>query len=209
MALIAAAGLQRSDSGQAAAVYYLPWTAGQRMYVLQGQDQGTHTGPYSKYAYDFAPGPMSQESFLIRAARSGKVLEAEGSFAPGPDCDPSRSKMTNYILIDHGDGTGAAYLHLAQNSIIPRVSTQVRQGDPLAMSGKTGFVCGAPHLHFTAVDMATHRSIDVLFADPDALRTGGRLRTGAWYVASPAAAAFRTALPITTRRTATSLLGRR
>lgn len=164
--------------------FRLPWAAGQRMYTLQGPNDGTHTGIYSKYAYDFAPGPVSDTGFQVRAVRSGVVVLTVDTFSPGRDCDPTASSRSNFVLLDHGDGAGSRYEHLAQGSLLVRVGARVSRGAPLAMSGRTGYVCGVTHLHYTAVDIKTMHSLDRAFSDPDVRRDGGRPKKGQWYISN-------------------------
>jgi len=164
--------------------YRLPWASGQRMYTLQGQEQGTHQGIYSKYAYDFAPGPVNDAPFEVLAARSGVVTLAVDTFSPGQDCDPTSSLRSNFVLVDHGDGTGAKYEHLEHGSASVKVGQHVTQGTVLAKSGKTGYVCGIAHLHYTAINTTTRESIDQPFSDPDLKRHNGRPKSGEWYRSS-------------------------
>lgn len=53
----------------------------------------------------------------------------------------------NYIIIDHGDGTFAEYMHLERNSSLVRLGQRVTAGTPIGLSGMTGYAT-APHLHF-------------------------------------------------------------
>lgn len=172
--------LQETPAGAAPSLY-LPWTAGQRMYVLQGQNQGSHLSPTSKYAYDFSLGPFDSSSWLVRAAASGRIVELREDHPNSPDCDPAFSGRDNYVIVDHGDGTGATYRHLARDSVLPAVGTAVARGDPLGLTGHSGFVCGTNHLHFTVVDMRNRVSLDIPFSDPDTVRDGGRPQTDRYY----------------------------
>ena len=139
--LVALLALQDSGAGAAPALF-LPWTAGQRIYVLQGQNQGSHLSPTSKYAYDFSLGPFDGSSWLVRAAAAGRVVELREDHPTSPDCDPTFAGRDNYVVIDHGDGTGAVYRHLARDSVLPAVGTAVARGDPLGLTGHSG-LCAA------------------------------------------------------------------
>lgn len=182
LALLALTLIPAGRPATAAPLLRLPWTAGQRMVVLQGQNQGTHTGPNSRYAYDFAPALSGTTPFLVKASAAGRVVEAVEAHSASAECDPAG--RDNYLLIDHLDGTGAMYRHLGQNTIIPAIGTTVAQGATLARTGHTGFVCGSPHLHFTSIDMRTRQSIDLPFTDPDTLRHGGRPQTRQSYLSA-------------------------
>jgi murein DD-endopeptidase MepM/ murein hydrolase activator NlpD len=128
--------------------YQLPWAGGEIHTVTQGENTNfTHNG-LAAYAFDF---DLNYETIV--AARAGKVtLVRQDSNAGG--CNAIFSTMTNYVEIDHGDGTSSLYLHLAQNSVLVQPGDLVDQGQPIAVSGETGVTCSAdnsapgPHLHF-------------------------------------------------------------
>ena len=195
--------LPETPAGAAPALY-LPWTAGQRMYVLQGQNQGSHLSPTSKYAYDFSLGPFDSTSWVVRAAGPGRVAELREDHPASPDCDGTFAGRDNHIVIDHGDGTGAVYRHLARDSVLPAVGTPVARGDPLGLTGHSGLVCGTNHLHFTTVDLRTRVFLDVPFSDLDTGRDGGRPQTDRYYVsantAGMATGSYRILLPYTSKR---------
>jgi murein DD-endopeptidase MepM/ murein hydrolase activator NlpD len=207
LAVLALAGQQAWPApgppppAQAAAPLYLPWQAGARMFTLQGQNQGTHQGFTSRYAFDFTPDPFKSTAFQVRAAREGKVSLVIQDFPDSPDCNPAFNNQTNLLVVDHGDGTSALYLHLARNSVIPAVGATVRLGDPLAMTGHSGFVCGPAHLHFTVMDSKSWESRDVPFVDPDAVWDGGRPQSERWYTSANAGGrSYRVALPFAGKR---------
>jgi murein DD-endopeptidase MepM/ murein hydrolase activator NlpD len=53
----------------------------------------------------------------------------------------------NYVRILHPDGSMGLYAHLEEGGVLVRVGQQVRAGQPIGLSGNTGFTTG-PHLHF-------------------------------------------------------------
>ncbi|MBI4497287.1 MAG: M23 family metallopeptidase [Chloroflexi bacterium] len=167
----------------AGAGYRLPWEGGRRLFTLQAQQQGSHTGPSQQYAYDFSLGPFDGSPFTVVAARAGTVRAVRQSSDPSPDCDLRYYQLANLVLLDHGDGTGAMYSHLLKGSALVVVGQKVAQGQPLARSDHSGYWCGTGHLHFTVLDLSTWASLDRPFADVDAQRDGGRPRTGQWYTA--------------------------
>lgn len=119
--------------------YVLPYAAGSSFWVIQAFG-GTfsHSGIWH-YSYDFVM-PIRTE---IRAARGGTVIHAEESYIDN-DNEPGHE---NYIMIDHGDGTVARYLHLTHDGALAEVGETVEAGDVIALSGNTGFST-LPHLHF-------------------------------------------------------------
>ena len=128
--------------------YLLPWAGGEIHDVTQGEETTfTHNG-LTAYAFDFG---LNYETVV--ASRSGKIVMAyAGSNSGG--CSRYYSNSTNYVVIDHGDGTAGLYLHLAYNSISVNIGDLVAQGEPIAVSGETGVTCSddgrdpGPHLHF-------------------------------------------------------------
>ena len=129
--------------------YLLPWAGGEIHSVTQGEDTGfTHNG-LAAYAIDF---DLSYGTVV--AARSGKVaMIKEDSNVGG--CSSFYSASSNYVLIDHGDGTAGLYMHLAYDSAEVKVGQEVRRGEAIAISGETGVTCSGDtgldpgaHLHF-------------------------------------------------------------
>jgi len=129
----------------APAGYRLPWAAGLSHAVSQGPGgKPTHQ---SLYAWDF---DLRYE--LVLAARGGRVSMVRDSERIG-GCDSALGGRGNYILIDHGDGTSALYLHIDYQGALVQEGALVAQGDAIAYSGSSGLSCGdggwaGPHLHF-------------------------------------------------------------
>jgi murein DD-endopeptidase MepM/ murein hydrolase activator NlpD len=128
--------------------YMLPWQGGSIEDVTQGEETSiTHNG-LAAYAFDFG---MAYDPIV--AARGGRVARLSDSSNVG-GCDPSFASASNYLVIDHGDGTSSLYLHLAYDSIAVEVGALVTRGEAIAVSGDTGVTCSdddattAPHLHF-------------------------------------------------------------
>jgi murein DD-endopeptidase MepM/ murein hydrolase activator NlpD len=149
--------------------YLLPWAGGEIQAVTQGEETTfTHNG-IAAYAFDFG---MSYD--VIVASRSGKVSMVRDDSNIG-GCNAIYASASNYVVIDHGDGTSALYLHLAHRSALVRTGDLVEQGQPIAVSGETGVTCNAsmtgpgPHLHFQVQRNVEHRyftqSIPIAFDD--------------------------------------------
>jgi len=149
--------------------YLLPWAGSEIHSVTQGEDTSlTHNGQ-AAYAFDFG---LNYDTVV--AARSGRVSMVYDRSNRG-GCDPALSSASNYIVIDHGDGTSALYLHLAYDSTLVAPGDLVERGQPLALSGETGVTCSdngdgpAPHLHFqvqhTEEGRYSTQSLPVAFDD--------------------------------------------
>ncbi len=149
--------------------YLLPWPGGEIHAVTQGEDTVfTHNG-LAAYAYDF---DLNYDTVV--AARAGKVMMIKQDSNAG-GCDSGFAGESNYIVIDHGDGTSSLYMHLAYNSVLAQVGQIVDQGQPVAISGETGVTCSANHtgpglhLHFQVERMEPGRyftqSLPIAFDD--------------------------------------------
>ncbi len=126
--------------------YRLPWPPGITMKLTQDCNDsccGDHIND-DGYAWDFANGG----AFTVVAARSGTVTHLKINSTNG--CGSSSCvDDANLIVIDHGDGTAATYLHLQGASLASGVScgATVQRGQALATAGTTGWSTGI-HLHF-------------------------------------------------------------
>lgn len=126
--------------------YRLPWPAGTWMQLTQDCNDSCcsdHVGN-DRYAWDFANGG----AFPVVAARAGTVTHLKINSTNGCG-EKSCVNDANLIVIDHGDGTQALYMHLEGFSLASGVTCggYVEQGQALATAGTTGWSTGI-HLHF-------------------------------------------------------------
>ena len=118
-----------------------PWPCGDSFVVSQGNGGATsHTGT-EQYAWDFD----LDEGDPILAAAGGTVSHLRKDSTIG-GCSSSYGNDANYVVIDHGDGTSALYLHMAPYSSPLSLGQSVSTGDFIGRVGLTGWVCG-DHLH--------------------------------------------------------------
>ena len=59
----------------------------------------------------------------------------------------THSSYGYYIILDHGNGMETVYGHLMEDSFKVSPGEKVKQGQPIARVGQTGYATG-PHLHF-------------------------------------------------------------
>lgn len=126
-----------------ALVYAWPFPKGKEYKVIQGYHGSfSHNKDNSRYAIDFS----LQVGDTVCAAQDGLVVSIlQGNTLGG--ADRKYRPYANYITLYHADGLITQYVHLAPNSALVEVGNRVQKGQPLALSGKTGFTDG-PHLHF-------------------------------------------------------------
>jgi murein DD-endopeptidase MepM/ murein hydrolase activator NlpD len=117
----------------------LPWAAETSFRVTQAHGTFSHVG-INYWAWDFGM-PVGTP---VLAAHNGVVRMAR-SDGGGGCCDPSCGPQANYVIIERGDGTESAYVHLSEALVSP--GQVITRGDLVGLSGESGYVCGA-HLHF-------------------------------------------------------------
>ncbi len=108
------------------------------------------------YALDFSL-PLGT---AVTAAKEGKVLAIvtnDDSYYEGLNPEIGLSMRTNYILLEHDDGFCTLYSHLAKDSSVVRRGDEVKCGDVLAYTGKSGWIGGIPHLHFEVCTVVTRQ----------------------------------------------------
>ncbi|WP_299334528.1 M23 family metallopeptidase [uncultured Psychroserpens sp.] len=155
--------------------YQLPFPKYKSYKVLQGNNTNfTHSDAFSRYAIDFRM-PVGD---TICAARSGYVVGIVENFNKNGN-DESYREYANFITMYHEDGTFSQYVHLKQNGALVSLNEYVEQGQPIALSGNTGWST-EPHLHF-----AVFRSVPLNFESIPIIINGNRSQTiKKWDVAS-------------------------
>ncbi len=107
------------------------------------------------------------------AARAGRVTALD-------EDEPSGGGGSgNYVFVDHGDGTGAYYLHSPAGGIEVEVGDRVEAGDVLGVVGQSG-LAGYPHLHFIVVEgdpSYPYRGVPVTFSNATPAHVPLRTRT--------------------------------
>jgi murein DD-endopeptidase MepM/ murein hydrolase activator NlpD len=121
-------------------VYALPYPKGKSHRVIQGYF--SNFSHKNRAALDFT---MKQGS-KISAARDGVVIRLQESNTKG-GWNKKYRQFANLVVVQHNDGTRAGYWHLQKDGVLVNVGDTVKQGQVIALSGKTGY-SATPHLHF-------------------------------------------------------------
>lgn len=134
--------------------FVLPYPVGRAHRVSQGNcTTASHQGTLA-YSYDLEM-PFGS---VVTAARAGAVYGVR-------DTQPAGSRglrASNYVQVQHDDGTIGHYVHLAQGGSLVRVGQIVAVGAPLAITGDTGDVGAFPHLHFDVTRCGDNLACDTL-----------------------------------------------
>ena len=136
-----------------------PFKRGEGYIISQGfNGEKTHNGEDSRYAIDI----VMPEGTTILAVRDGVVMDVEEDFNKGGTDLEKYADKANHVRVLHDDGTMANYAHLGLAAVIVGIGARVRQGQPIAKSGNTGFSSG-PHLHFAIQQNTGMKMISVPF----------------------------------------------
>jgi murein DD-endopeptidase MepM/ murein hydrolase activator NlpD len=148
--------------------YELPWRAGVSRFVSQGNRSFTSHRDQHLFAWDFWMA-IGEE---ILAARAGTVVKVEQDF-------DGIGLRSNYVMIEHNDGSRAMYAHIRKNGSNVKVGDHVEQGQLIAYSGMVGQTIN-PHLHFVVFNKAETASLPITFSDvPGGVPLAGRFYTSA------------------------------
>jgi len=142
--------------------------------------QGYH-GPSSHFAYSMN-GYLKDDSYSIdfelpvgtvvlasKAGRAEAVSDYFSSYYEGTDFEKGMTYKTNFVIIDHLDGTQSLYSHIGKASRLVEREEMVSQGQPIAFTDKSGWVGPIPHLHFEVIGecKVNRASLPVIFDDYD------------------------------------------
>jgi murein DD-endopeptidase MepM/ murein hydrolase activator NlpD len=121
-------------------IYTLPFKHKKKVFLIQGyESKFSHKG---ERALDF----KVKRGTTVCAARDGVVQSFRADSDKG-GLKPENLSDGNYVTVKHADGSVAWYWHLLQNSVLVKEGDTVAVGQPIGLSGNTGY-SAFPHLHF-------------------------------------------------------------
>ena len=121
-------------------IYHLPYEEGKSHLLVQGYF--SHYTHKHRAALDF----KMKRGTKICAARAGVVVRIKNDGKRGGSNTRYRPDG-NYIVIQHEDSSRTGYWHLKHESVFVKVGDIVKEGQVIALSGKSGYSY-FPHLHF-------------------------------------------------------------
>jgi len=133
--------------------YKLPWRAGVTRFVAQGNRSFTSHRGNHLHAWDFWMAVGTE----VLAAREGNVVEVEDQW-------DGVGFASNFVAVEHDDGTRGVYAHVRHGGVVVKVGQRVLQTQLLAYSGMVGQTV-FPHLHFVVQSRDGSASVPVSFAD--------------------------------------------
>ena len=121
-------------------IYHLPYQENKSHLLVQGYF--SHYTHKHRAALDF----KMKKGTKVCAVRDGIVLRTKADGKKGGSNAKYRPDG-NYIVIQHSDSTRSGYWHLRHEALFVKVGDQVKQGQVIGLSGRTGYTY-FPHLHF-------------------------------------------------------------
>ena len=124
--------------------YVLPFPPGTIVKTgLTNCSKSYHGAAYpDRYAFDFNV-DVGTPFYATRGGKVVLVINDQPSNGGG-------NKSGNWLIIDHKDNTYSIYLHSPKNGIEVNIGDNIKQGDLLGKTGRSG-LAGYPHLHYIVV----------------------------------------------------------
>jgi len=125
----------------------LPFPKNRSYKIIQGYNGShSHNTDYSRYAIDFS----LKINDTVCSAADGYVVGVIKDYKLGGTTE-DWIDYSNYITIYHPkSGLFTQYVHLIKNGSFVKVGDTVTKGQPIGLSGMTGYTT-VPHLHFNVL----------------------------------------------------------
>jgi murein DD-endopeptidase MepM/ murein hydrolase activator NlpD len=121
-------------------IYHLPYEENKTHLLVQGYF--SHYTHKHRAALDY----KMKKGTKICAARAGVVVRLKEDGRKGGS-NIKYCPLGNFVVIQHEDSSRTGYWHLQFKSVQVNVGDTVKQGQVIALSGKSGYTY-FPHLHF-------------------------------------------------------------
>lgn len=101
----------------------------------------------------------------VQVAREGRVRDFwlnSDWFYEGLDPEIGNNPpimSTNFVIVEHGDGTETWYSHLSKQRFVQRDQV-VSRGDIVGVTGRSGWIGQIPHLHFHVFEVLREKGIE-------------------------------------------------
>lgn len=163
---------------QRAPVHFIPFRNGYETRVSQGFHGPASHHNNEAFSVDFE----CDEGDPIVASRSGRVWSKREDSNHGC-ADPACIGDSNFVILDHGDGTFSEYHHLRYLGVLVEPGEQICAGQVVGVCGSTGYSTG-PHLHYAITD--SRSTMPVRFVEGYHQRGSGVPVPGATYTSENA-----------------------
>jgi len=142
--------------------YALPYRKGALIKAVS--DPRAHFAHF-QHAIDF----VLPEGTEILAAEAGTVVKVKvDSHEGGANPKYNDIKYLNFLILKHANGEYSQYSHLKYEGVLVKVGDKVQKGQPIAISGNTGFST-APHLHFQVFKLTNNKvgwkTLEIVFEE--------------------------------------------
>lgn len=119
------------------------------------------------YAVDFAL-PFGTEVLAVEDGVVHGMILCSNWFYTGlnPEVGNNAPPLsTNFVILDHNDGSMTLYSHLEGVAVV-KMGSQVRKGDVIGITGRSGWIAEIPHLHFQRSTLGIPpKSLPVIFEE--------------------------------------------
>lgn len=142
-------GLGDAEQRMMPATFHFPFPKNKVYKIIQGYNGPySHSEPYHKYALDF----NMKIGDTVCAADDGYVVGVIKDYRySGTGKEWQQNDKSNYMTLYHPkSGMFTQYVHLMYQGSFVSVGDSVMKGQPIGLSGMTGYT-DIPHLHFNVL----------------------------------------------------------
>lgn len=133
--------------------YHGPWSHFASKTTFKGKSKDYYLTNDDGYSVDFRV-PFGTQ---VIASRAGKIelVTKSRRFYEGLDFQEGIKVLSSFLVINHGE-FNSLYSHLGEVDRGIARGVEVEQGQPIAVTGKSGWIGPTPHLHFEVYKEVDH-----------------------------------------------------